>query len=466
MMVLAGCSSAAQGGGQADEANIGSVNLSLNRVPTGAQCLRVDATGLSPSPTFALTSGAQTTGLIVGKVPLGSVTINASAFDVACASIGTSKPSWVADPQTIAVAAGEVPKVELQMRQYLPVQATADFLPTVTKLAAGDYGFILLLADGTVTSIGDIFGVPPAQVPNLSNVVDIFAGGRVYCGIKADTTAWCWGYNAEKEVANVPDLWVTTPVQLPGAGYTSIAMGRAHTCAFGPNLGVKCWGANNAGQLGDGTVINRATPVSPSGSSFNAVKLFAGYDRTCEITGGGGTYCWGSNANGELGDGTTTQRLVQTYVASGITNLALGYRHTCAQLPNATIKCWGYNGSGALGDGTTVNSLTPKAVAGLTNVTHLALGADHTCVRVSDGRVSCWGGNTYGQLGDNSIVSHALPAFVPGLTDGLDIQAGTTNSFSIARRANHDIVWWGYPGLGGFGDAMFNVYAPQSISTW
>jgi len=403
----------------------------------------------------------------VGKVPFGSVTFNASAFDVACASIGTNKPSWVADPQTITIAAGDAPKIELQMRQYLPVQATADFLPTVTKVAAGDFGFIMLLADGTVTSVGDVFGTAPTQVPSLSNVVDIFAGGRVFCGIKADTSAWCWCYNADKEVANVPDAWVTTPVQLPGLGYTSIAMGRAHTCAFIPNQGVKCWGLNNAGQLGDGTVINRAAPVSLSGPNLIAVKLFAGNDRTCEITGAGFTYCWGSNANGELGDGTTTQRLVQTYIASGNTSLALGARHTCAQLPNGTIKCWGYNGSGALGDGTTVNSLTPKAVAGLTNVTHLALGSDHTCARVSDGHVSCWGGNNFGQLGDNTVNNRALPAFVPGLTNALDVETGSSgNSYSLARLASHDIVWWGYPGLSGFGDATFVAYAPQSIATW
>ena len=460
---LGACSAPATSGDTGAEQDIASATLELNRVPAGAQCLRVDATGLSPSPTFALTAGTATTTLSLGKLQLGSVTINASVFDVACASIGTNKASWIADPVTITTTVGDVPKVELQLRQYQPTQATTDFLPSILKTAAGDFGYILLLADGTVESVGDIFGVNPTAVPALTGVVDIFAGGRTFCGLKSDATLWCWGENGNKQLQNSSASFITTPIQEASA-ITTVAAGRAHLCFWGPSQGEKCQGANNAGQLGDGTTIDRATPVTPSGPAFIAEKLFAGGDRTCRVTGAGDVYCWGSNAFGELGDGTTTPALTPRFIASAFVSLVLSPQHTCALLPNATVKCWGSNGSGALGDGTTVNSPLPKLVPGLSAVTHLGNSFNHTCARVADGRVACWGAGNLGQLGDGTAAPHLSPTFIPNFTGTLDLVSGS--GWNLTRMANHNLVWWGYPGLSGLGDASFPAYSPALVSTW
>jgi alpha-tubulin suppressor-like RCC1 family protein len=458
------CSAPAEGdGGETDgEGNLGTVALEVNKVPAGAQCLDVWVNGTRWAQ-YALTQGAATS-VSLGKLPFGSTTIAASVFDLPCANIGLTQASWIADTQIVDVRLGEVQKIELELRQYLPAVATTDFLPTVTKSASGDYGYILLLADGTVVSIGDILGKAPTPVPSLTGVVDIFAGGRVFCGIKSDTTLWCWGYNGNRQVTDSASSFITTPVQIPGTGYTSVAMGRAHTCAVG-STGLKCWGANNAGQLGDNTLVDKPVPTTPAGPSFGTTRVYAGGDHTCITSGAGDTYCWGSNTYGELGDGTTTGKLQLTsLLGEGYVFLSLAQFHTCGLMPSGSVRCWGRNHNGMLGDGTTVNSLTPKTVAGVNLATHISTGTNHTCARLSNGQVACWGAGNDGQIGDGMVIQRLNPTIVPGLTGVVDIVGGT--AFTVARKTDKDIVWWGYPGLGGLGDAFFPAYVPTPVSTW
>jgi alpha-tubulin suppressor-like RCC1 family protein len=137
--------------------------------------------------------------------------------------------------------------------------------------------------------------------------------------------------------------------------------------------------------------------------------------------------CWGSNADGQLGDGTTTDRSTLVVVSSitnatsialggyyscitNATSIALGGWHSCALFTDGKMKCWGSNGSGQLGDGTTTDRSTPVVVLGITNATIFALGEGHSCVLLTDGTMKCWGSNYYGQLGDGSYVTvHPKP---------------------------------------------------------
>lgn len=153
-------------------------------------------------------------------------------------------------------------------------------------------------------------------------------------------------------------------------GVTHAVSGAQHTCALRDNGEVWCWGDGSQGQLGDGTTTNSNVPVQALGGvtveslSSNGVKSMG----TCLVTTTGGAKCWGDNATGQVGDGTTIDALAPVDVSgltSGVDQITTSVSHSCATLTAGGVMCWGANLSGELGDGTTTDRLTPVAVVGL-----------------------------------------------------------------------------------------------------
>jgi alpha-tubulin suppressor-like RCC1 family protein len=309
------------------------------------------------------------------------------------------------------------------------------------------------LGDGTTAQ-----RLTPVGVSGLgSGVTALAAGDRHTCALTAGGGVRCWGRNNYSQLGDGREIDLLTPVDVGGlgSGVMAPAAGSIHTCVLTAGGGVKCWGRNDYGQLGDGTTMSRSTPVDVIGLASGVTALSAGYSHTCALTAGGGVKCWGYNANGQLGDGTTVQRETPVDVVglgSGVTALAAGWSHTCALTEHAGVKCWGSNWAGQLGDGTTTNRSTPVGVFELTSgVTTLTAGWAHTCAVKTGEGVKCWGHNANGQLGDGTTTQRETPVDVDDLGD--DVTALVTGALHTCALATAgDVQCWGGNGDGQLGD--------------
>ena len=274
------------------------------------------------------------------------------------------------------------------------------------------------LGDGTLAP--RLAPVMVAQPGGLT-FTNVTAGSFHTCGLTPARAAYCWGLNVDGRLGDGTTTDRVTPVpvaQPAGVTFTSVTAGSFHTCGRTPAGAATCWGDNSRGQLGDGTRTNRVTPVAvaqPAGVTFTSVT--AGELHTCGLTPAGAAYCWGGNG-GQLGDGTTTDRLTPVAVAqpAGVTftSVTAGAFHTCGRTPAGATTCWGVNSRGQLGDGTTTNRVTPVPVAQPAGVTFTSVtaGAFHTCGRTPAGAAYCWGDNSSGQLGDGTTTDGLTPVAV------------------------------------------------------
>ena len=280
--------------------------------------------------------------------------------------------------------------------------------------------FLGQVGDGT-TVIRNL----PVDVSGLaSGVTAISVGGGSSCALTSAGGVKCWGSNCCGQLGDGTSIDRHTPVDVAGLthGVTAIAANGDYTCALTNVGGVKCWGDNSHGQLGDGTREERRTPVDVRGLTNRVAAIAVGGLHTCALTSAGGVKCWGYNSDGQLGDGTTDDRDAPVDVltlSSGVVAIAAGFVHTCALTSGGVAKCWGYNYFGQLGDGSATDSRVPVDVKGLPSVAGLAANGVYTCARTTTGKVECWGDNSNGQLGDGTRTRHSTPAPVIGLGGSL-----------------------------------------------
>jgi len=256
-----------------------------------------------------------------------------------------------------------------------------------------------------------------------SGELGISAGNAHTCAVLSSGAIKCWGFNGRGQLGNgtttnslLPVSVLITPGGAELSGGLAVAAGAYHTCAYTSFWAIKCWGWNGNGQLGDGTKINRSTPINVDGLSSNANAVDAGEYHSCAVTSTGGAKCWGSNSMGKLGDGTTTDHLTPVNVSgltSGVSSLSIGRSHTCVRTSSGAAKCWGSNLAGILGSGAPYSTMhystTPVDVSGLSSgVSSVAGGNSNTCAVISGGVAKCWGHNYEGETGDGTTVSPRL----------------------------------------------------------
>lgn len=226
---------------------------------------------------------------------------------------------------------------------------------------------------------------------------------------------------------------------------SQLSVGEAHACAVSDRGAALCWGWNAEGQLGDGTTTNRYSPVTVTGLGSGVLQVSAGREHSCALLDTGAVVCWGRNFLGQLGDGSQTNRLTPVAVSglsSGVVEVAVNGQHSCARMGDGTLRCWGANGYGQLGNGNLDNQYQPVAVTGLSAVVSVELGALHSCALRQNGQIYCWG--VYNRSCNNfgcAFDANVFPALVSGL--GGAAQALTVGFYHNCALVNAAVKCWG-----------------------
>jgi len=303
------------------------------------------------------------------------------------------------------------------------------------------------LGDGTTT-----FRRNPVFVAGLTSGVRAVATGYAHsCALMETGAVKCWGNDDYGQLG--PGAGATSLVPhdvsgLPGPA-TAISAGGRHTCAVLISGATWCWGLNSAGQLGDGTTVNRSAPAAVTGlPPTQAVE--AGFDSTCALSTAGGIRCWGSNSSGTLGNDSHTDSSVPVQVTglqSEVTAISMGYKHACALTTTRGLRCWGVAGWGQLGTYVgEANSPVPVAVAAVEGqVLTMSAGHSQTCAILVDRTARCWGLNSGGELGDGTTELRGTPVPVVQFDAANETLAagGTFSEFFTCARSGTSIQCWG-----------------------
>lgn len=219
-----------------------------------------------------------------------------------------------------------------------------------------------------------------------------------------------------------------------------VAIGSAHSCSVRTSGGVECWGANARGQVGDGTSIDRGAAVTIEGLTC-VVSIDAGDDHTCALLGDGSVACWGANDAGQLGDGTRTDRARPVRVAldEAVVEIAAGGRTTCAREADGEVVCWGAIGGDAL-----------PVTVGVAAAIDVDVGGAHACAVLAGGSVACWGENARGQLGDGTTTSRRGAVSIAGLDGMIAVRTGGAHTCAIDALTH--AICWGANDAGQLGD--------------
>jgi alpha-tubulin suppressor-like RCC1 family protein len=369
-----------------------------------------------------------------------------------------------------------------------PVDVTG--ISTAVGIATGFDHSCALLADGTVRcwgrglegQLGDgsqtNSATPVSAIGMQLPIVAIGAGSSHTCAVLQSGIATCWGRNANGQIGNGQVLGdVPLPSAVTGlAGAAAISGGFEHSCALLLNGDVKCWGLNDGGQLGMGTIggaVQRSgTPLTVNGPSF---AINAGGNHTCVTTPSGTVSCWGYGFYGQLGNGGTSNSPLPVKVVStdqtvgaavNVTNVALGFDHTCGVYASGDAKCWGRNNVVQLGTGIVSpppQFETPTDVYQMSSALAIASGSAHSCVVLVTGQVQCWGNNNFRQTGYDQPANPNFPATVPGITTALNVSAGFEHTCAVLTGGT--VQCWGRGDEGQLGNgATANSAAPVTVT--
>ncbi|WP_026185363.1 RCC1 domain-containing protein [Salinispora pacifica] len=334
------------------------------------------------------------------------------------------------------------------------------------------------LGDGTTTNSSEPLAV---RLPANTTVAAVAAGERHSLALTSAGNILAWGGNDDGQLGNGTTVSSRepVPVRLPaGVRAVAVAVGANHSVALTSTGSLLAWGANNSGQLGNGTVTSSSMPLAvrlPTGTAAAAVAAGRDHNLVLTSTGPAALLAWGANSEGQLGDGTRFGRSVPVPVAlpagPTVTAIAGGGDHSLALAADGAALAWGSNSRGQLGDGTTTDSLVPVPVALSvgTEATAIAAGRTHSAVLTSEGTALAWGGNQLGQLGNGTTSDSSEPVSV-NLPIGMRLTtvASGDSDHNVAIADDGTALAWGVNSQGHLGDGTTTDSAtpvPVSLPT-
>jgi alpha-tubulin suppressor-like RCC1 family protein len=300
-----------------------------------------------------------------------------------------------------------------------------------------------------------------------SGVAAVSAGAFHTCAVTSGGGVKCWGLNDHGQLGDGTSTDANVPVGVVGlySGVVSVSVGSFHSCAIMTGGAVKCWGDNMSGQLGNGSTSDSNVPTDVVGLSAGVVNVGSGAEHSCAVTVRGAVKCWGWNNIGQLGDGSashspalptddkSTVPVDVLGLSSGAATVSAGYADSCVVMTSGAMKCWGFNRYGQLGNGTTDDSRTPTDVIGLGfGVGSASVGNDHVCAVTTGSVVKCWGDNPMGLLGRDSPGGTNVPWEVVGLTDIYAVSTGGAHNCVVTTEGA--MKCWGSDYFGQLGNGV------------
>lgn len=299
----------------------------------------------------------------------------------------------------------------------------------------------------------------PLRVPGERRFVDMTVGALSMCALDTERRAFCWGANQRGEVGDGSYLAKRGPSAVLGDHrWRMISAGGVHVCGVTVDGQTYCWGNQFRGALGNAALDGAsAEPVLVHGG-FTFDSVYAGAGTSCAIAPAGEAYCWGINDYGILGDSQTPEPFKESASPSRVAggyqfgSLALGGNHACGITRDAHLYCWGWNANGQLGNGSTQPSSTPVLVSGDLRWASVSLGNQHSCGLTTAGGVYCWGNNDRGQFGTGTTDKSSSPELIAAPGKYLSIRAGGNHTCGLT--ANGRALCWGQGDYGQLGDGV------------
>jgi alpha-tubulin suppressor-like RCC1 family protein len=318
-----------------------------------------------------------------------------------------------------------------------------------------------------------LVGVVSTANPAAANSLPVVSAGASHtCALMPSGQVLCWGDNTYGQLGTGTNTSSTVPVPVVGLPpVMQLSAGEFHTCAIDFAGQAWCWGNDENGSLGNGSNTNSSVPVAVSGSRV-FTQLAAGgtiygktpthADFTCGVTQTGNIWCWGYGLDGQLGAGVNASSNVPVQVlrpTAKAEQVATGANHACALLVDNSVWCWGFNAQGELGNNTKTSSNVPVQAIGVGGVQEVGAGVYNSCALLGSGGVLCWGVNTRGELGNGTTTNSKTAVPVIGL-DGPagEISTGGHHTCAIVNATGtQEIECWGEGQAGELGNGSYVV---------